>query len=223
MNVIAICSQKGGVGKTTLSIHLSVLADRMATPALIVDTDHTQGSLSFWHDLREAETPVHVRCTPDDLPAVLRDARLDGIEWAVVDTAPHDEPGVSLAMRLADLVVIPVRPGILDLAAVAPTVNMAKALRRPFLTVINSAPPWRGVMEPSVVAEARRALEDMGAPVWRGQITQRAGLAHSLTVGMAAGEFDPHGQAATEMEALWRDVSRAAASVPAQARGGDRG
>lgn len=208
MRVITIAAQKGGAGKSTIAAHLGVLADRDASPALLVDTD-PQGSLAFWHGLRQAPTPVLVREAVRELPGILDAARADGVRWAIVDTPPHASADIAAAIRSADLTLIPTRPATFDLAAVAATVDMAKALGRPFVAVINAAPPRRGIGDVAVVAEARTVLERMGAPVV-GVLTSRASFGHALASGEAVAEFEPTGPAAYEMAKLWRAVKAAA-------------
>lgn len=208
MRVIAFASQKGGSGKSTLAAHLSVLADSAARPALLVDAD-PQGSLAFWHELRHAETPVLAKCDARELAATLDAARRDGIEWAFVDTPPHNAPAIADAMRAADLIVIPLRPAVFDLAAVAKTLDMTRTLGKPALPVINAAPPRRGAAQAAVAAEARDALIGMNVTPWAGQVTQRAAFAHALASGQAVGEFEPSSPAAQEMQDLWLAVRRA--------------
>lgn len=207
MRVIAFSSQKGGAGKSTLAAHLSVLADAPSRPALLIDAD-PQGSLAFWHELRAAETPVLAKCDPRELPDILEAARRDGIAWAFVDTPPHNAPAIADAMRASDLVVIPLRPAVFDLAAVAKTLDMARALGRPALPVINAAPPRRGIYPAAVANEAREALLAMGATPFAGQVTQRAAFAHALASGQAVGEFEPESPAAKEIGDLWTAVRR---------------
>lgn len=208
MRVIAFASQKGGSGKSTLAAHLSVMADNPKRPALLIDAD-PQGSLAFWHELRQVETPVLVKCEASEIDATMEAARRDGIEWVFVDTPPHNAPAIADAMRAADLIIIPLRPAVFDLAAVAKTLDMARALSKPVLPVINSAPPRRGIAQAPVVSEAREALLSMHATPWAGQVTQRAAFAHALASGQAVGEFEPASPAAREMGDLWQEVRRA--------------
>lgn len=208
MNVVAFTSRKGGSGKSTLAAHLSVHADSPDVPALLIDTD-PQGSLAFWHELRQAETPVLVQCEARELGDVIDAARRDGVEWVFIDTPPHNTQDIAAAMRVADLAVIPLRPAVFDIAAVAKTLEMSQALRKPVLPVINSAPPKRGTYEASVVGEARQALGGLDVTPWSGQITQRAGFAHALASGQAVHEFEPASSAAKEVQELWQAVRRA--------------
>lgn len=213
MHVVSFASQKGGSGKSTLAAHLSVFADRPGTPALLIDTD-PQGSLAFWHELRAAETPVLVKCEHKELAAVVADARREAIEWVFIDTPPHASTAIADAMREADVIVVPLRPAVFDIAAVARTLDMAKAIGKPTLPVINAAPARRILGEPAVVHEARAALKGLGASAWAGQITQRAVFGHALTSGQAVNEFEPASPAAKEMQSLWDAVKAEAAGKP---------
>ena len=211
MRVVAFSSQKGGSGKSTLSAHLSVFADTPGKPALLIDTD-PQASLAFWHELRAAETPILVKCNAKDLPTVVDEARTEGIDWVFIDTPPHNAAAIAEAMRCADLVVVPLRPAVFDIAAVAATLDMAKALGKPTMPVINAAPAKRILGEPAVVTEARQALVGLGTKPWNGQITNRAAFAHALASGQAVHEFEPSSPAALEMVKLW-DAVRVAMGV----------
>lgn len=208
MRVIAFTSRKGGSGKSTLCAHLSVYADKPNAPAVLIDTD-PQGSLALWHELRQAETPVLVKCEARDLPETIEAAKRDGVGWVFIDTPPHNTSDIAAALRVADLAVIPFRPAVFDIAAVAATLEMARAINKPVLPVINSAPPRRGITPAHVVTEAREALFGMGATPWAGQITTRAAFAHALASGQAVGEFEPGSVAASEVSDLWQETRRA--------------
>ncbi|NEU14939.1 ParA family protein [Methylobacterium sp. BTF04] len=208
MKVIAFTSRKGGSGKSTLAAHLSVYADAPNAPAVLIDCD-PQGSLALWHELRQAETPVLVKCEARELADTVEAARRDGVKWVLIDTPPHNTADIAAAMRVADLAVIPFRPAVFDIAAVAATLEMARAIGKPVLPVINSAPPRRGLAAAHVVNEAREALFGMNATPWAGQITTRAAFAHALASGQAVGEFEPGSAAASEVSDLWQATRRA--------------
>ena len=213
MHVVSFSSRKGGSGKSTLAAHLSVFADRPSQPALLIDTD-PQGSLAFWHELRAAETPVLVRCDHKDIAAVIEDAQRENVDWVFIDTPPHASAAIADAMRASDLVVVPLRPAVFDIAAVATTLEMAEAIGKPVLPVINAAPAKRLIGEPAVVHEARAALKGLGTTAWIGQVTQRAAFGHALASGQAVNEFEPSSAAAKEMEALWATVRATVTGKP---------
>src|SRR4051812_9330361 len=116
MKVIALLSQKGGAGKTTLALHLAVAAEQDGHQTAIIDLD-PQASAASWGDSRAAETPVVVSAQSSRLAQVLEAARNAGAALAIIDTAPHSESAALAAARAADLILIPCRPAILDLRA----------------------------------------------------------------------------------------------------------
>lgn len=205
MKTLAILARKGGAGKTTLAVHLAVIAAQAGRRVLLVDCD-PQGSAAGWWRSREADMPELVETDASKLPAVLKAAAADGVDLAVVDTRPSVEADTAVVARHADLVLIPTRPAILDLRAIGATVDVLKAVKRPALVVLNATPPPRGVLEASLTAEARAALPAYGLPVAKVAVGNRAALAHALVDGRAVTEFEPGGKAALELQALYRIV-----------------
>lgn len=207
MQTILVASRKGGSGKTTLAVHLAALADSPTAPALLIDAD-PQGSATFWYNRRSATTPLLSAVNAGGVAAVLKDARSSKVGFAIIDSPPHDAGGISTLMRLADLAVIPTRPGPLDLAAVASTIEIARASGTPFVVLLNATPPPRGENEIGVVAEARQVLDQLGAPVLATYVSQRAVLSHSLISGEAVHEFAPETAAAIEIARAWDTIKR---------------
>lgn len=206
MHVVTLASQKGGAGKSTFAVNLAVLADQECGPALLVDTD-PQGSLRVWRTLRDSKRPMLISCGADRLDEVISVAQRSGrVDWVFIDGPPHNDQDIAAMMRAADLVVVPARPAVFDLAAAAATVEMARRVRSPFFVALNAAPPKRGIAEASPVTQARRAINAMNAPLWSGAITQRSAYIQALSAGQAVTEFEPNGAAAQEIRQLWRGV-----------------
>src|SRR4051794_30260489 len=88
VQVITIAARKGGVGKTTLAMHLSVLASDPDKPALLLDTDPLR-SLAWWHRLREADVPNLIEADARELPELVAAAKQEGISRIIIDTPPH--------------------------------------------------------------------------------------------------------------------------------------
>jgi chromosome partitioning protein len=128
------------------------------------------------------------------------------VSFAIVDTPPHAENSIADAMRAADLVLVPTRPGPFDLAAVATTLDLAQRVGKTPLAIINHAPPRTGAAEPAIVAEARETLVRMGATVAASVISQRVAMSHAVIGGQTVNEYEPEGRAAAEMLALWHEV-----------------
>ena len=213
MKTLALLARKGGTGKTTLAVHMAVAAVQAGHRVLLVDTD-PQSSAADWWRVRAGETPELVECEAARVPDVLRAARKDGISLTVIDTRPSVEADTAALARLADLVLTPTRPAILDLRAIGATVDVVRASRARAAIVINGAPPSRGGLEAALTTEARQALESYRVPVAPVAIGLRAALSHALVDGRAVTEFEPDSKAAAELlglyryteEALWRSA-----------------
>lgn len=203
MKTLALLSQKGGSGKSTLTVHLAVIAQATGRRTVIVDLD-PQRSAATWWETRTAETPEMVESTPADLRSVLDAAREAGFALCVIDTRPSAGADTAAAAALADMVLIPTRPAIFDLRAIAATVDIVSAIKVPAFIVLNGTPAARGAGEASTTADARRVLADYGTPVAPASIGLRAALAHALVDGRAVNEFDPNGKAAAELASLWK-------------------
>jgi len=197
MKTIAVVSQKGGAGKTTLALHLAVAAEQAGHTVAVVDLD-PQASASGWGDSRQAETPAVVSTQAARLAQVLQAAAASGAAVAILDTAPHSEGAALAAARAADLILIPCRPAILDLRAIGSTIDLAKLAGKPAAVVLNAVPP-RG----SLPKEAEEAIAGYGIAVAPVHIGQRAAFAHALTAGKAVQEYEPEGRAAEEVSQLY--------------------
>jgi chromosome partitioning protein len=198
MHVIAILSQKGGTGKTTLSLHLAVAAERAGHIGAVIDLD-PQASAAGWEDSRPGETPVVVSIPAARLPQALDLARGAGAEIVLLDTAPHSSDVALAAAEAADLVLIPCRAGILDLRAIGATARLAKIAGKPAHVILNSMPP----RATNIIADAIEAVRVHGLDVAPVTIQQRAAYAHALTAGQTAQEYEPGGKAAEEMAELY--------------------
>ena len=194
---VAIVSQKGGVGKTTLALNLAVAAELAGHAALIVDLD-PQASAAAWGDPREAEAPVVVSAQTARLAEVLTTAREHGAALCLIDTAPHVESPALAAARAADLVLVPCRPSILDLRAVTASQTIAQLAGTPAAAVLCGVPA-RG----SLASEARTALQTHGLPVAPVRIGHRAAFVHAATAGQGVQEHEPRGKAAHEIAHLY--------------------
>ncbi len=206
MKAVAVLARKGGAGKSTVAIHMGVLAEASGQRVIFFDLD-PQGSLSAWWQTRDAETPALVQTDARRLPELLEAAADQGYGLAVVDTPPAVTFDTARVAQAVDLVLIPLRPSILDIYAVASTVDVVASAKTPALLVLNACPP-RGVVEAGMTMDARRALSSMAAPVAETAITQRVDYTRALNDGSAVSEFAPQSKAAAEMARLWREVHR---------------
>ena len=140
---------------------------------------------------------------------------IEGADYVFIDTAPTMWVVVQEAIRAATMVLIPARPGFLDLAAVRETVKVARERNRPYAVVLNAAPVKRDDKEAPAVAQSRAWLDQQGTPVWSGQISQRAGFGLTLAAGASASEAGANSLAASEIARLWTAVQRSVEAVNA--------
>jgi chromosome partitioning protein len=215
MKVLAIQSQKGGAGKTTLAINLAVAAEQAALATIVLDLD-PQASAMGWRDSRTAETPAVVSIVPARLPASLQAAKQGGADLVIIDTPPHAESSALAAARAADLILIPCRASAFDLRAIGATAELARIANKPAYAVLNAAPPGAH----RLIEEARAAVAAHDLAISPVIIARRSAFVHAVTAGLAVNEFDPGGRAAVEIgglylwlaKLLWPEVRRSAVS-----------
>jgi chromosome partitioning protein len=200
MLTIALVSQKGGAGKSTLALHLAAEAAERGRRVLLIDLD-PQGNVSAWGDRRGARPPDVSAESPANLDRALRRAEVEGYELTVLDTAPHADQTALRAARAADLVLVPCRPATFDLEAVQATLDLCQIAKRRSRVVLNAAP-----IRSRVVEEARGAVTDQGGNVSPVVIRNRVAYQHCVIDGRTAAEFDPHGPAAQEIAELYDDM-----------------
>jgi chromosome partitioning protein len=209
MHTLALVCQKGGAGKTTLAIHLATEAAAHGSRTLLLDLD-PQASAARWADRRKPgaiDVDVAVD-SPARLEAALQQAGREGYDLVVLDTGPHADQGALRVARVADLVLVPVRPSILDLDAMGASLDLCALARRPAVVVLNAAP-----IRSRVVQESVEAVTRLGGEVLPIIIRERVALRHSLVDGRVAREFEPGGAAAAEITALY-EITRKRVNTP---------
>jgi chromosome partitioning protein len=200
MHTIAVISQKGGAGKTTLAVNLAAVAAREFV-TLVLDTD-PQATASRWSQWRGGGEPEVVDCgAPSLLAGKLEKSAELGAELVLIDTPPHADAMARQAARLADLILIPCRPRAFDLAAMEATSDLVRSSRKPAFVVFNAGPPHA----PLVYRDAAEVIAGMFdlliAPVF---LSERAAFHHATASGRSAPEIDGDSKASAELGSLWR-------------------
>jgi chromosome partitioning protein len=180
-------------------VHLAVAAEQAGQVAAVIDIDQ-QASAAGWKDSRQTATPVVQSIPAARLRQALEVARSHGADLAIIDSAPYAGDVALAAAEAADFVLIPCRPGILDLRAIGATARIVKLGGKPAYVVLNAMPP----NAPYVLADARTAVAVHGLEVAPVTLQQRAAFAHALTVGKTADEYEPNGKAAQEIAKLYQ-------------------
>lgn len=199
-----------------LAAHLAVEAERTGESSWVIDTDR-QGTLTHWHERRQADTPQRLDLTvkrdsktgepvqeaperyKERIKAALAKVAEQGATYCFIDCAPSLSAHNIALLDVADLVLIPVRPSPSDLWAVAETVSRVKHAGKPFLFVISQAKTHA-----NITAQAVAVLSQHGAVV-QSFVSDRVAYASSMTAGNTASE-EAKGVAAKEITALWHLV-----------------
>lgn len=200
MPTVAIVSQKGGSGKTTLALHLATSATYNGALACVIDTD-PQATAAAWSDWRGDEfQPEVVTSPPARLLKTIQKAYGVGVELVVIDTPPHADSAAREAAKAADLILIPTRPRAFDLHALEATAELVGYAGKPAFVVLNAVP----ARATQIIAEAGAVVENLGLQLCPVQFGERAAFHRASAAGETAMEAEPEGKAAGEVDALWR-------------------
>ena len=198
MATVAVISQKGGAGKTTLALHLAAAAHDAGQVALVVDTD-PQATASQWAAWRQDRPPEVIDSPPPRLAAKVSQAVDQGATLIVIDTPPHADSAARAAVEVADLVLIPCRPSAFDLAAIQTTAKLVQLLKKPAFVVFTAGPP----NAPRIYAEAGELVTGFGTAPCPVLVPDRAAYRHASADGLSVLETEPDGRAADDIRQLY--------------------
>ena len=209
MQIFALISQKRGAGKSTLARQLAVLAGEEGA-SILIDRDPQETTTKWWQRRQDLQPmPAHPDLldldgtTLTDAVAALR-KRTNGV--AFVDTRPAVAEPEAEAARVADLVIVPVRPSPDDLEAVGETLKILRRLGKRVVIVVNAA------KNEVRARDARAALSRYPVPVCPTHVADRAVYLDASLEGRGVGEMrggaarDAH----AELRKLWVWISEVA-------------
>ena len=203
MKTIAVISQKGGAGKTTLAIHIAVAAELAGYSTVLLDMD-PQGTAEAWSEWRKDAPPVVIPAKTATLSRTIEKATSHGADLIVIDTPPLAEAEARTAAKAADLVLVPCRPNAFDLHSIRTTTDLTRFAGKPSFAVFNAGP----ISAARMYAETEELVKELGLMVSPARLSDRAMYRHATGSGQTAMETEPKGKAAAEVEALWQWICR---------------
>lgn len=210
MAIVSLVSQKGGVGKTTLSTHLAAGFARKKKRVLLVDAD-PQSSALDWEASR-SELGLKQLFTVIGMPKKILHVELpkmqEDYDMIVIDAPPRVYDVARSAVTASDLVLIPVQPSPYDVWASEETVELVQecANYKPSLQcayVIN-----RRIVNTAIARGVSKALSQYPFGILKATICQRVVFAESASQGKTVFEKESDSPACKEIEALVREVGR---------------
>ena len=189
MKIVAVLNQKGGSGKSTLATNLARALQLRGHKVLLVDTD-SQGTVLDWSAAQEdVEMPAVVAI---DRPVLEKELPklAASFDYVVIDGTSKIGPLTSSAVKVADVVLIPVQPSAADLWAAADVVEVVKS-RRLLLGVPEAVfVISRQIQGTRLASTVEAALGELELPVLKGRTTQRVAYADAIGLGLAATDLE---------------------------------
>lgn len=203
--IIAILNQKGGVGKTTLSVNLAMGLQQGEGKTLLVDAD-PQGSARDWHAIGNGELLTVIGL---DRPTLDKDIKAlkNNYDWIVIDGPPKLADMTIAAIRCADVVLIPIQPSPYDIWATEDTIDLIKARQQiadgqPKTALLIS----RQITNTKLGREVRDALNDYEVPIFTAATFQRVLYAETAAKGRTVFDAAPNSEAALEMRKIVEEL-----------------
>ena len=205
MKTVALVSRKGGSGKSLLAIHIAVAFDTRGVNTSVIDLDPQRSAWHFGEDRGKGKYPDFYAPRLDQLAGFMDELADNDVKLVVIDTPPHSDERSLAAIRLADLVLVPFRPSLLDLRALEDTARLVGVAEKTAQTVLlMNATPSRSPL----VQEALEAAGTFGLAVCPVIISDRTALNHAITAAQGVTEYEPMGKAAIEIVALRRFIAK---------------
>ncbi|KGM46618.1 ParA family partition ATPase [Pseudooceanicola atlanticus] len=204
--IISFLNQKGGVGKTTLSVNVAGCLARQGHRVLLIDADK-QGSATTWASLRE-DAPFQVVSMARANMA--RDALklAQDYDHTIIDGPPHAEEIARSCIVASDFVALPIEPSGLSTWASDLTVRQVKEAQEFKPTLKCGFVVSRKIGKTVIGRDIRNMAAEAGLPILESEIEQRVAFAEGMTMGQTIFEWASESNAAREIEHLTKEIER---------------
>ncbi len=207
--IFTIAQQKGGAGKSTLAAHLALAWSLKRKSVALIDIDPQQ-SLGAWYAARQKTlgndaTGITFEAVTGWRAAGMVEKLAASHDYVLIDSPPHADTDARVAVRAADLVIIPVQPSPLDVWATLPTLELASKEKTSVLLVLNRVPP-----RANLTAQMITKLGGYPVSVAKSMIGNRVVFAEAMATGRTAQETKGSSIAAREIRALANELTKKA-------------
>jgi chromosome partitioning protein len=205
--IVAFLNQKGGVGKSTLSIHVATALALRGKTVLLVDADPQHSALD-WQASRQTDPLLPVIGLPTKTLHKEVAMHAKNYDHIIIDGPPRVNELARAAILASDIVLIPVNPSPYDVWAAAEIVQLigeAAVYKEKLIAafVVN-----RKIVGTAIGRDVTGALADYALPVLASSVGQRVAFAESAATGSTVLETDPKSAAAQEINALTDELER---------------
>ncbi len=201
--VTTVANLKGGVGKTTATIHLATAAQMAGISTMIIDIDPDQQAAAKWGDSRTAAHPSVLSAVYSRLPQSIAEAERGGAELVLIDTAAFEQKILTAAVQVAHLILIPCRPTAQDVQYLTATTDIVAAHQKPAAIMLNQVEPRLPETE-----QARALITKLGLALSPMYLSKAVAYQRAIAAGLGVTEFEPTGKAAQEILSLLDWISR---------------
>jgi chromosome partitioning protein len=204
--IISFLNQKGGVGKTTLSVNVASCLARQGHRVLLIDADK-QGSATTWASLRE-DAPFQVVSMARANMA--RDALklAQDYDYTIIDGPPHAEEIARSCIVASDFVALPIEPSGLSTWASDLTVRQVKEAQEFKSTLKCGFVVSRKIGKTVIGRDIRNMAAEAGLPILESEVEQRVAFAEGMTMGQTIFEWAGGSNATREIEHLTKEIER---------------
>ncbi|CAJ0802753.1 Sporulation initiation inhibitor protein Soj [Ralstonia condita] len=204
--IVGVLNQKGGVGKTTISVNLAASLARAGSRVLLIDAD-PQGSALDWAAARQGDPLFSVVGFPR--PSIHKEIGQigQGYDHIVIDGPPRVTDLARSAIMASDIVVIPVQPSPYDIWAAEEVVKLIDEARVYKESLKSVFVVNRKITNTAIGRDVREALAAYPVHVLESAVTQRVVFAEAAAQGQAVFEIDTAGPAAAEIESVATELT----------------
>lgn len=207
--IYAIVNTKGGVGKTTVAVHLAAMLSRKG-PTLLIDGDPQASAASWAAWRRESDRAPSPTTTVLAGKAIVNEGKSLAANYkhTVVDAGGRDSPGMRAALLLADMAIIPIGASNLDAAAMDDLLTIVDEAKQFNTRLVVRVLLTRIDPRTRDTGEMLAYLEDKGLQVLKSKVCERVAVRRAVGEGGIVQEVGKDGNAVAEIEAFFEEVTK---------------